>query len=63
LQVQPDIDELSNGLEKDDEKKLGKLQFSLDYDFTQNNVRKYIAFAFCRRLCIYWRSVKFLVND
>ena len=36
--VQPDVDELESGEKQEEEKKLGKLQFSLDYDFQQNNV-------------------------
>nr|XP_009857491.1 synaptotagmin isoform X1 [Ciona intestinalis]XP_026695161.1 synaptotagmin isoform X1 [Ciona intestinalis] len=37
--VQPDVDEVDIGEKEDEEeKKLGKLQFSLDYDFQQNNL-------------------------
>lgn len=37
--VQPDVEDLDMGGEKEEEeKKLGKLQFSLDYDFQQNNL-------------------------
>jgi len=36
--VQPDVDELESGEKQEEEKKLGKLQFSLDYDFQQNNL-------------------------
>ena len=37
--VQPDMDELDELTKKDEVKNLGKLQYSLDYDFQQNNVR------------------------
>ena len=45
FQVQPDLDELEVNMEEDDsessksEVKLGKLQFSLDYDFQKGEVR------------------------
>ena len=38
IQVQPDIEDLESGEKVEEERKLGKLQFSLDYDFQQNNV-------------------------
>jgi len=40
--VQPDVGDVDIGDEKQEEKKLGKLQFSLDYDFQQNNVNCYL---------------------
>ena len=36
--VQPDMDELDELTKKEEVKNLGKLQYSLDYDFQQNNV-------------------------
>lgn len=36
--VQPDMEELEELTKKDEVKNLGKLQYSLDYDFQQNNV-------------------------
>ena len=36
--VQPDMDELDELTKKEEVKNLGKLQFSMDYDFQQNNV-------------------------
>ena len=39
--VQPDMDELDELTKKDEVKNLGKLQYSLDYDFQQNNVSKF----------------------
>lgn len=36
--VQPDIEDLESGEKVEEERKLGKLQFSLDYDFQQNNL-------------------------
>ena len=46
LQVQPDLDELEVNMEEDDDEssksevKLGKLQFSLDYDFQKGEVSR-----------------------
>lgn len=44
-QIQPDVDDLENGAEEEgdtdsvkSEVKLGKLQFSLDYDFQEGKV-------------------------
>merc|ERR1711935_1187653 len=36
--VQPDMDELDELTKKEEVKNLGKLQYSLDYDFQQNNL-------------------------
>ena len=36
--IQPDMEELEELTKKEEVKNLGKLQFSLDYDFQQNNV-------------------------
>ena len=36
--VQPDMEELEELTKKDEIKNLGKIQYSLDYDFQQNNV-------------------------
>jgi len=36
--VQPDLEDLESGEKVEEEKKLGKIQFSLDYDFQQNNL-------------------------
>ena len=36
--IQPDMEELEELTKKEEVKNLGKLQYSLDYDFQQNNV-------------------------
>lgn len=52
-QVQPDVEDLDNGADEDgdtdsvkSEIKLGKLQFSLDYDFQEGKVRLKLGFCF-----------------
>ena len=39
--VQPDMDELDELTKKDEVKNLGKLQYSMDYDFQNNNVNSF----------------------
>ena len=56
LQVQPDMDELDGNMEDNEdvdsakeELKLGKLQFSLDYDFQKSEVRSFSCKVFHTR--------------
>jgi len=48
-QVQPDLEDLAVNMEDNEgaehEKSLGKLQFSLDYDFQKGEVPNYSVFA------------------
>jgi len=52
-QVQPDLEELTTnmedneGAETKEEVNLGKLQFSMDYDFQKSEVRLCFAFQYC----------------
>jgi len=53
LQVQPDLEELTTnmedneGAETKEEVNLGKLQFSMDYDFQKSEVRLFVSVILC----------------
>ena len=62
VQVQPDLEELATnmedneGTEEKEEVNLGKLQFSMDYDFQKSEVRDYCCLIFISKI-VFWIAV------